>query len=723
MLQALVKKGKVTPVSVPSPIVTSGSVLIKVVNSCISAGTELTSVSSSKKSLIRRAMEQPQQVTRVYAMVRDVGIEKTISKIKERVNTGSPTGYSISGVVLGVGEGVTDIQIGDRVAAAGAGIANHAEFVDVPRNLVMRIPDTLDFEAASTVTLGGIALQGVRRADVKLGEIVVVLGAGILGQLAIQLLSVSGARVIAVDIDDKRLDTARQRGALECINSSEQYPASIVRHFSDGYGADAVLFCAATAQEQVLSQAFAMTRKKGRVVMVGVYGDVLHRSDIYRKEIDFLISTSYGPGRYDPQYEEKGLDYPYAYVRWTENRNMEVYLHLLDEKKVTVDPLIDKIYPIAKVGEAFESLGGPEKPLMVLLDYGIESSKAIEQIKNLDHKITIQTKPLSKKRNFITVGLIGAGNFAKSTHLPNLYALRNKYQIRAICDKNGANAQGLAQHYKAAYSTTDYHELLQDPDIDLVMICTRHHLHGPMVLESLKVNKHTFVEKPLCTQREELDAIKAFYDTDTDKQKPILTVGFNRRFSKYAREIKKHVDKRINPLFIHYRMNAGYIPLDHWVHSEEGGGRIIGEACHIIDLFSYLINSPVQSICAGSLFPNTTSIQEQDNKSIVLEYADGSVAHLDYFAVGSKELEKEYLEVHFDEKSIVLNNFQELKGYGIKVKHIHDKSPDKGSLSELESLYDVLRTRKDQWPIPLEQILETTKLTFELQNSNSRNCS
>ena len=717
MKQVLIKQGRVVVEEVPAPMVSEGGVLIKVVSSCISAGTELSSLQTSGKSLIRRALEQPDQVRKVFNMARSEGISKTLAQVRGASETGSPTGYSLAGVVLAVGKGVGDIQPGDRVAAAGAGVANHAEYVDVPRNLVMLISDSVDFAQASTVTLGGIAMQGVRRAQVQLGEYVVVFGTGVLGQLALQMLVASGARVIAVDLNDKRLELARQMGAELCLNPNQADSIKAVHHHTNGYGADIVLFCAATENSQALSDAFAMTRKKGRLVMVGVWGRELKRKDIYAKELDFLISTSYGPGRYDPNYEDRGLDYPYAYVRWTENRNMEEYLRLIEAGKIQVEPLIQETYPLEEVEKAFGSLQSPDPSLMILLDYGDKLPEdlpaLVQQSRRVDSPLGY--RPVSSQR--IQVGIIGAGNFATGVHLPNLERLKKHYQIRAICNRTGHKAKAIVTRFGAEYGSTDYREIVSDPNIDLVMICTRHNLHGPMVLESLEAGKHTFVEKPLCTKQEELNDIKEFYSSRLQSQKqesPLLVVGFNRRFSKYAAEVKKQVADRINPLFLHYRMNAGYLSLDHWVHGEEGGGRIIGEACHIIDLFSFLTESSVRSFSTARLNPTTGSVDGSDNMTITLEYIDGSLATLEYFAVGSSQLSKELLEVHFDGKSIIVDDYRSIHGFEIQVDDIKHSSPAKGHLEELELLGDCVLGKKDKWPIPWESIVETTELTFEM---------
>jgi len=723
MLQAIVKKGRVLPVEVPAPTVSPGSVFIKVVNSCISAGTEMSGVAATGKSLIQRAIEQPENVKKALNMVRSDGIAATYKKIMGRLEAGSPTGYSLSGIVIAVGKGVNDLHPGDRVAAAGAGIANHAEYVDVPRNLVIQIPENIDFAPASTVALGGIAMQGIRRTKAEIGEFVVVFGTGVLGQLAIQMLAVSGVRVIAVDFDQKRLEMAKKMGAEVTYNPRKHNSVKSVFHYTEAHGADAVLFCAATNDPQALSDGFAMTRKKGRLIMVGVWGKELRRENIYNKELDFLISTSYGPGRYDENYEQRGFDYPYDYVRWTENRNMEEYLRLLASDKVNVDPLIQDIYSIDQVEKAFQTLQNPIKPLIILLDYGKDLPDDYSCLKAQSNRTEnkISYRPISGKR--IRVGIIGAGGFAVGTHLPNLKKLNDKYEIRAICNRTGSKAQMVAQQFGARYSTTDYREILKDPDIDLVMICTRHNLHGTMVLESLQSGKHTFVEKPLCTNHKELQSIKDFYGFNLDNAQsnnlsnvqPLLMVGFNRRFSKYIQEVKKHVHNRTSPLFIHYRMNAGYISLDHWVHTEEGGGRIIGEACHIIDLFSHLVESSVKTYACACLKPIIRSISSSDNKSIIVEYEDGSAATLEYFAIGSKELSKERLEVHFDEKSIIVDDYRSIEGYNLQIKKIKSNFSEKGLFEELLEIRKCLRNEKKGWPIDLASLVETTELTFAIK--------
>lgn len=704
MKQAVVKKGKVIAQNVASPNVSSGSVLIKVHYSCISAGTEMTSVNTTKKSLIKRAIDSPDEVKEVLDFVKVNGIQKTIQKVRGVIDGGKQTGYSVAGEVIAIGAGVTNFQIGDKVAAAGAGIANHAEYVDVPTNLVMKMPNGLDYKFASTVTMGGIAMQGVRRADLRFGESCVVVGAGILGLLALQMLKLSGVRVIVTDLDEHRLALAKELGADLCINPTKEDAVKISNSFSGGYGVDCVLFTAATSSSKPLSDSFKMCRKKGKVVLVGVVGMEINRGDMYAKELDFQISTSYGPGRYDSNYEEKGMDYPLSYVRWTENRNMTEYLQLLHEGQIKLEPLIDAVYDIEKVDEAFASLDAEgQKPIIILLNYKHSENQ---------QKIAVKSTPVNKET--INVGIVGAGNFVTGMHLPNMKKLGNKYALKAVMNRTGFSADAVAKQFGADYSTTDFEEIINDKDIDLVMITTRHDSHADYVLRSLKAGKHTFVEKPLAINQEELNKIKEFYNSDV-VNKPVLMTGFNRRFSPFATEIKKHTDKRINPLFVHYRMNAGFIPLDTWVHDH--GGRIIGEGCHLIDLMSSLTGSKISTISYEKLSPNNDKFSQQDNVAMVLKYEDGSVCTVHYFASGSKQLSKEYMEVHYDEKTIIMDDYKTLKGHGVSLKEISLSRSEKGQKEELEALYETLKGNKKEWPIALEDMIQTTEATF-LINEN-----
>ncbi len=721
MIQAVVKKGKVIGERVPPPSVSEGSALIKVMYSCISPGTETSTVRASEKSLIKRAFEQPAKVKSALKMIETEGISRTIEKIKARLDCGLIIGYSLSGIILAIGKGIKDLKIGDRVACAGSGFANHAEYVDVPQNLIVKLPRELGFREASTVALGAIAIQGVRRANITFGEYVVIFGLGVIGQIALQIAKNAGSRVIGIDLDAKRLRIGEENGADLILNPKDSDIVKEVTYFTGGFGADRVIFAASTNSSEPLHQAFQMTRKKGKVVLIGVSGMEIRREDLYPKELDFLISTSYGPGRYDDQYEIKGIDYPYAYVRWSENRNMQEYLRELAEGKISLTNLIGKIYPIENVGEAYEELQKPSSPLIVLLEHDQDLPENLRGSLQKESKVFVSSHIIAKK-GIVNVAIVGAGAFATSVHLPNLVRLSERFKIHAIMGKTPYKTKMVAQQYHAHYATCNIDDVLGDKDVDLVMIATRHNLHGEYVLKALNAGKTVFVEKPLCIREEELDAIKGFYNsqfTTHNVQLPLLMVGFNRRFSKYAQEAKLQTDKRINPLYIHYRVNAGYVPLDHWVHGEEGGGRIIGEACHFIDLFTFFTECNVKEIYTSTLAPKTQSLSSDDNRVIVLKYEDGSLATLEYFATGSKEFPKEYFEMHFDEKTIVIDDYKSIKGYGVKIDEMRGDIAEKGHLREWKVLYQVLQGETGKWPIELWDIFQTTEVTLAIEKGNN----
>jgi predicted dehydrogenase len=399
---------------------------------------------------------------------------------------------------------------------------------------------------------------------------------------------------------------------------------------------------------------------------------------------------------------------------------MQEYLKELAEGKINLKNLIEKVYPIERVEEAYEELEKAERPLIVLLEYNQNLPENLQTLCQRESKVYISPS-ISKKEGIINVGIIGAGNFATDMHLPNLFKLKSKYCVYAVMSKTPHNAKRVADQYNARYATCNIDDILNDKEIDLVLIATRHNLHGEYVLKALNAGKNVFVEKPLCIKEEDLRGIQDFYNSKLESQNsglPLLMVGFNRRFSKYAQEAKKHVANRINPLFMHYRVNAGFIPLDHWVHGEEGGGRIIGEVCHFIDLFTFFAECKVKGIYTTTLTPKTKSISPDDNRIIVLNYQDGSVATLEYFATGSKEFPKEYMEIHFDERTIVIDDYKSIKGYGVKVDEMKGALPEKGHLGELAVLYDALQGKTDQWPIELWDMFQTTETTFAIEKGN-----
>jgi predicted dehydrogenase/threonine dehydrogenase-like Zn-dependent dehydrogenase len=706
MKQVLIKAGAAIVEDVPAPQVGRMNILVRVTHSCISVGTEMAGVRMSGLPLYQRALKQPENVKRVLEMMRDQGVKRTMDRVMGKLSAGSATGYSAAGVVIELGDEVEGFAVGDRVACAGAGIANHAEVIDVPVNLAVKIPEDLETGIASTVTLGAIAMQGVRRAQPTLGETFVVVGLGILGQITAQMLSANGCRVIGVDLDPRRIQLALDNGMDIGINPAVENYVERVLKFTDGLGADAVIVTAATESNQVISDAMQACRKKGRVVLVGDVGLDLNRADFYKKELDFLISTSYGPGRYDPFYEEGGQDYPIAYVRWTENRNMQAYIDLLAKGKVKLGNLYHPPYPIDNAGEAYDALKGEgDKPLLVLLEYPERDGLRITRV---------PLRTVEAKSGKIRVALAGASSFAQGMHLPNMVKLRDRFTLQAVMSRTGANARAVATQYEAAYCTTEYDDILKDDKVDLVMVTTRHDLHGPMVLQALRAGKPVFVEKPLSLKEQEIEEIERFYADHPNG--PLLMVGFNRRFSPAMETIRSILANRTTPIIANYRMNAGYIPLDHWVHGPEGGGRNIGEACHIYDLFNSLTGTPqVEAVNAYSITPSSKQWARNDNFVATLKYADGSVCTLTYTALGDKSYPKEQMEVFADGKVLVMNDYKSVTVHGGKHKGWSSAAMQKGQLEELEALSATLLNGAC-WPISLDEQLQASRVSLQVEH-------
>lgn len=698
MKQVLLKKGSIYTADIPAPEVEKDIVLVQTKFSAISAGTEMTGVQNSGTPIFVRALQSPELMQRGLKMVQERGVKDTMAVVKGKYEVGTAMGYTASGVVV---ESGTDLfQPGDRVACMGAAYANHAGYIAVPKNLVVKLPDEVTFEEGATAALGCIAMQGLRRAEVSLGEYVVVAGAGILGQLTVQFAAAAGATVIVTDIDQRRREIAKKNGANYALDAKGNVVDEVNR-ITGGHGADKVIVTAATSSHDLLSQAFQMTRKHGRVVLVGVAGMNLKREDMYKKELELLIATSYGPGRYDPSYEEGGVDYPYDLVRFTEQRNLESYLRLIAQKKVNLHDIIEKVFPAQEADAAYEALKtSGERPLIVLLRYdeaeGEEPQRKTQA--NADYKAPKGT---------IRVALCGAGGFAKGMHLPNMQKMKDKYTLYAVQSRTGSNAQAIAVKYGASYSTTDYQKILDDPNVDMVMICTRHNTHAEMVEKALRAGKAVFVEKPMALNGEEMNAVM----TAARESGAPFMVGFNRRFSKYAVEMRKQVESRTNPLMVLYRMNAGFIPLDSWIQGPEGGGRMIGEGCHILDLFNYLTGSAAVSISVDQMSPATDQVSKTDNVVVTVKYEDGSVCTLLYTGQGSKEYGKEYCEVFCDGKTLVMDDYKKLNGYGCKVPELKSTGPEKGQYEELEAFYEAIK-HGDGYPIPLWQLEQATALSI-----------
>ncbi|MDP3392416.1 bi-domain-containing oxidoreductase [Sediminibacterium sp.] len=662
------KNGKTILEDVPAPLVKSGHVLIQTHRSLVSLGTERMLVEFGKSSLIAKARQQPDKVKQVLDKIKTEGLLPTLEAVFNKLDEPLPLGYCNSGEVIAVGEGVTEFSVGDRVASNGA----HAQFVCVPKNLVAKIPDGVSYEEACFTVIGSIGLQGVRLAVPTIGETFVVIGLGLIGLLTSQLLLANGCRVIGFDFDESKIDLAKKSG-VEAFNTGIIDPVKIVDQVTEGIGADAVIITASTKNNEVISQSARMSRKRGRIILIGVIGLDIQRSDFYKKELTFQVSCSYGPGRYDEEYEFKGHDYPLAFVRWTEKRNFETVLQAIYKKQINVTSLITERILLDDYLDIYNNLKGGS--IASIIEYPNPS------ISDSANKVTtLINRSISSARG--VVGVIGAGNFTKMTMMPALKG--TKAALKYIASAGGLTAKSLANKYGFEFSTTDYQTILNDPQVDLVLITTRHNQHASMVVSALKAGKHVFVEKPLAITQLELDEIISVY---SQLPTPLsITVGFNRRFSPFSLKAKQLLGVNTPPINMIATMNAGYIPADVWVHDmKTGGGRIIGEACHFIDLMSFFSGSFVKEVYMSALGVNP--MENTDNAIITLKFANGSQGVINYFANGNKRYPKERFEIYSQDRTLVIDNFRVMKGYGFKSFSSMSSSIDKGHKEQFASLF------------------------------------
>lgn len=694
------KTGELGLFEVPAPVCDSNGALVQTTVSLVSAGTEKMLVDFAKKSMLAKAKDRPDLVKQVLDKMKKEGIRNTLEKVFTKLDTPIPLGYSLAGRVVQVGENCTGVSIGDRVACGGAGYANHAEVNYVPKNLMVKIPDGVDDIDASFVTVGAIALQGVRQTAPLLGEKIAVMGLGLLGQLTVQLLKANGCKVIGSDIDPDKMALAKKLGCDEVCHASELLVKA--NEFTGGHGADAVIITASTSSNQPIIDAADISRMRGRVVLVGMVGMDVPRNSYYKKELEIKLSMAYGPGRYDPEYEEKGVDYPYDLVRFTEQRNFEAFLGLIQEGRITPKDLITHSYDFDNAMTAYDLLEGKiqEKYLGIVLNYKNEI--------NLDEHKIVQRTEKTIACDKVNVGLIGAGNFTKSVILPNIQKAGG-YELVGLCTATGVSAQGTGKKYDFKYITTDSNEIFKSDEINSVFVTTRHNDHASKVIKAIENKKHCFVEKPLCIYEEELEAIKEIYTSKT-----VVQVGFNRRFSPMVEKMKKTLSGQIS---VNYRVNAGIIPKDVWIQDKTiGGGRIIGEVCHFIDTCSYLIGSEVESVFATAVNKNDQSIPNEDNVNIVLNYKNGSTATINYYAYGDSTMSKEYIEVFGNGVSMQMNDFRELIVYkGGKVSKEKSANQDKGFVNEFKAFKEAVKSGNEA--IGFESIYNTTKTTFKILES------
>jgi predicted dehydrogenase/threonine dehydrogenase-like Zn-dependent dehydrogenase len=692
MLQIIqdLKDGKTILEEIPAPLVKKGHILISTHASLVSLGTEKMLVEFGKGNLISKARQQPEKVKQVLDKIKTEGLMPTLEAVFNKLGEPLPLGYCNAGEVIAVGEGVSEFVIGDRVASNGA----HAEIVSVPVNLAAKIPDNVSYEEATFTVISSIGLQGIRLANPTFGETAVVIGLGLIGLLTAELLIANGCRVIGFDVDAKKVAIAASKGVL-AFNAANSNPVEVVESLTGQLGADTVLITASTKSNEVISQSAQMSRKKGRIVLIGVIGLDIQRSDFYKKELSFQVSCSYGPGRYDDQYETQGIDYPASYVRWTEKRNFESVLQAISNGQLNVKSLITERVKLADYLEIYGKLGGGS--IASILEYPVKTKPPSTKV------ITRDFLPASSKG---VLGIIGAGNFTKMTVMPALKGSGAEY--KTISSAGGLTAKSLANKYNFACATTDYREILQDTDIDLVLITTRHNLHAKMVIESLQAGKHTFVEKPLALSYDELQQIEQAYQQAGKNVS--LTVGYNRRFSPHIQKAKQLLGSGDIPINMIATMNAGMIPADVWIHDLRiGGGRIVGEACHFIDLMIYLTGGMVKEVSMSAL--GTHPAENTDNAIITLNFSNGSQGVINYFANGNKSYPKERIELYSQGRILTVDNFRKTMGYGFKGFSSLRTSIDKGHKNQFGKLIKMVKEGQDPI-IPFEELLNSSKASL-----------
>jgi len=701
------KTGEISVDELPAPNLRQGYVLVRNAFSLISAGTERTSVETAQASMVQKARMRPDLVRQVMDNFRREGLVATYNKVRDRLDNYKDLGYSSAGVVAE--SGVEDIKIGDRVACAGVGYAAHAEIVSVPRNLVVKVPEDVGLDEAAFTTVAAIAMQGVRQADVRVGEQVVVIGLGLVGLLTAQLFKASGCRVLGMDVSLRNFDLALTLGCDRCVISGDDAVLE-AESFTRGYGADAVVITAATTSNQPVELAIQCARKRGTVVAVGAVGMNIPRSPFHEREINFRMSCSYGPGRYDSGYEEHGQDYPLGYVRWTENRNMETVLDMMAQRKLNVVPLITHRIPVQEGLRAYDIITGRvEEPYLGVLIQYLELSVPIA----LTRRIELRTTPVVGERKAV-LGFIGAGNFTQSMLLPPIMKLAPR--IRGLATGKPVTAKKIGEKYQFEFSATDASEIIHDKEVNLVFVTSRHDSHARYVAEALRAGKSVFVEKPPALNEEELESIIGAYDeAERSDRAPLLMVGYNRRFSEPIRAVRKWFAGRAEPLAMHYRINAGFMPYTHWMQHPDQGGRFIGEGGHFVDVMQFLCGALPTSVYAKAPTDDARRYNH-DNILISMTFADGSVGTIHYLANGANAVEKEYLEVFGDSKTARMWNFKKLECAVGRKTSTKSFSGDKGHAEEMKAVLNGLESGTGS-PVSMESLVATSRATFAVMES------
>lgn len=686
------KDGHTILEEVPAPKAKAGHVLIQTTRSLVSLGTERMLVEFGKGNFIQKAKQQPDKVKEVLNKVKTDGLKPTVNAVFNKLGQPLPLGYCNVGKVIAVGKGVEDFKVGDRVASNG----NHAEYVCVGKNLVAKIPDNISDEEAAFTVIGAIGLQGIRLINPTFGETIVVVGLGLIGLITAQMLIANGCNVIGFDFDQKKVDMANELGVTAVNPGQGVDQVKFVMDVTNGIGADGVVITASNKSNEIISQSAQMSRKRGRIVLVGVIGLDISRADFFEKELTFQVSCSYGPGRYDDNYESKGQDYPLGYVRWTEKRNFEAVLNAISNGSVDVSRLITERVKLEDYDQIYGDMSN-SKSIASIIEYPRENSS--EPVRN----IAVNSNQFNGSKGI--VGIVGAGNFTSAMILPSLK--KHGAKIKSIASSGGLSGTTMAKKYGISNSTTDYKTIVTDKEVDLVLITTRHNTHAAMAKELIEAGKHVFVEKPLALNNEELNDVLEALKQSSDAT---VTVGFNRRFAPLAKELKKQIGTSDSPINVVATMNAGFIPHDVWVHDMQvGGGRIIGEACHFIDLITYFTGSEVESVCMNAMGRNPE--ENTDNATILLKYKNGSTGVINYFANGSKAYDKERVEVFSQERTLIIENWRKLTAYGVKGFKKAKSGQDKGHSNQFKQLLETVSNGGEPI-IPLNEIVNSTRASF-----------
>jgi predicted dehydrogenase/threonine dehydrogenase-like Zn-dependent dehydrogenase len=698
LLQDL-KKGEILLEEIPLPNCGVNGVLIKTERSLISPGTERMLLEFGRSSYIQKAKQQPDKVKMVLDKIKTDGLLPTMETVFAKLGEPMPLGYCNAGTVIEVGNNVTEFKVGDRVVSNGA----HSEIVAIGKNLVAKIPDNVSFESASFTVIASIALQGIRLFQPTLGEKVVVIGLGLIGQITMEFLKANGCEAIGIDIDQGKVELAKSNGFIALNPANGEDPISFISNYTEEVGVDGVIITAATKSNGPLEQAAQITRRKGRIVAVGAIGMDIPRPPFYEKEISFHISSSYGPGRYDKSYEEEGIDYPLGYVRWTQNRNFQAILQLLSNGSLNFDYLITHEYKFIEAPKAYNEILNNRDALGVVLKY-----ESQEEVK-VDKKVNLISSNTTVDSSDVSIGVIGAGNFTKLIVLPIL--AQSNAKLIGISSSKGLSSSLAAKKFKFEYSTTDYNELLRDDRINTIFITTRHNNHSKLVVESLEAGKNVFVEKPLSVNIEQLaDVINCCNKLAKENRLPKLMVGFNRRFSPFIQDIYKNIKGRSSGLAMNMTINAGALPKDLWVHDPVvGGGRIIGEGCHFIDTMNFLANSEVESVSSVALNNEKELAIKNDNVILNLRFKDGSIGTLSYLANGNKSYPKEQMNLFCEGKVFELDNYKKVNAYGSS--GMKKWSQDKGHKDEMIGFVENIKSSKENL-ISLESLVNTTLATF-----------